>query len=106
MDDRAIREFFEQPTKTHHRGYEALRAVFVDQRCHKQVAEKSGFTYGSMRQLVFEFRQYCHTQDETTQSPICGMSMSDFPSRMTTTTQLRRWPIDENSFYRITIGRG
>ena len=41
MDDRAIRELFEQPTKTHHRGYEALRAVFVDQRCHKQVAEKS-----------------------------------------------------------------
>ena len=56
MDDTAYREFFKQPTQTYHHRYEALRAVFVDQRSQKEVAEEFGFTYGSMRQLVFYFR--------------------------------------------------
>ncbi len=62
MDDTAYRVFFEQPTQTYHHRYEALRAVFVDQRSQKEVAEEFGFTYGSMRQLVFEFRQYYLSQ--------------------------------------------
>ncbi len=89
MDDTAYREFFEQPTQTYHRRYEALRAVFVDQRSQKEVAEEFGFTYGSMRQLVFEFRQYCDTQDEPTESPFFEMSMLDVPARMKTKTQIR-----------------
>lgn len=59
MDDAAYREFFQQPTQTYHRRYEALRAVFVDQRSQKDVAEEFGYTYDSMRQLVREFRLYC-----------------------------------------------
>lgn len=60
MDDTAYRGFFEQPTQTYHRRYEALRAVFVDQRSQKEVAQTFGFTYDSMRQLVREFRQGCN----------------------------------------------
>jgi len=101
MDDTAYREFFKQPTQTYHHRYEALRAVFVDQRSQKEVAEEFGFTYGSMRQLVFEFRQYCDTQDEPTESPFFEMSMSDVPSRVTTTAPIHLYPIDANSFYRI-----
>ncbi len=89
MDGTAYRKFFEQPTQTYHRRYEALRAVFVDQRSQKEVAEEFGFTYGSMRQLVFEFRQDCDRQHEPTESPFFEMSMSDVPSRGTTKTQIR-----------------
>ena len=65
MDDTAYAEFFINPTQTYHRRYEALRAVFVDERSQKEVAEEFGFTYGSMRQLVLEFRQACDAKDES-----------------------------------------
>lgn len=68
MDDTAYREFFMRPSQTYHRRYEALRAVFIDGRPQKDVAEDFGFTYGAMRQLVFEFRQRCDDQDQTTAS--------------------------------------
>ena len=86
MDDTAYREFFKQPTQTYHRRYEALRAVFVDQRSQKEVAQAFGFTYDSMRQLVREFRQYCDAENEPAESPFFVMSMSDAPSRMMTTS--------------------
>lgn len=69
MDDTAYRAFFQQPTQTYHRRYEALRAVFVDGRSQKEVAEEFGFTYGSMRQLMLEFRQFFDAEDETAESP-------------------------------------
>ena len=84
MDDTAYREFFELPTQTYHRRYEALRAVFVDQRSQKEVADEFQFTYGSLRQLVREFRRACHTENERTDSPFFEMSMLDDPSRTTT----------------------
>ena len=56
MDETAYQTFFTNPTQTYHRQYEALRAVLVDRRKQKKVAEEYGFTYGSMRQLVREFR--------------------------------------------------
>ena len=59
MDDAACREFFSQTTNPYQRRYEALRAVFVDGRSQKEVAEEFGYQYGSLRQLVYEFRQYC-----------------------------------------------
>lgn len=54
--------------------YEALRAVFVEGRSQKEVAEEFGFTYGSMRQLVLEFRQSCDAKDESTESPFFATS--------------------------------
>lgn len=69
MDDSACRRFFTQPSRTYHRQYEALRAVFVDDRKQKEVAEEFGFTYGTMRQLVFGFRQLIDGQAEPAESP-------------------------------------
>ncbi len=100
MDDTAYREFFEQPTQTYQRRYEALRAVFVDQRSQKEVAQVFGFTYDSMRQLVREFRQSCDDDNEQTGSPFFEMSMPDVPSRTTTKSPKRPLPIGENSYSR------
>jgi len=80
MDDTAYRQFFEQPTQTYHRRYEALRAIFFEQRSQKEVAQTFGFTYDSMRQLVRQFRQQCDNQDnsQTSQeSPFFERLMSD-----------------------------
>jgi hypothetical protein len=59
MDDTSCRDFFTQPNGPHHRRYEALRAVFVDRRPQKQVAHQFGYSYGSLRQLVHQFRTRC-----------------------------------------------
>lgn len=76
MDDTACRDFFEQPTQTYHRRYEALRAVFVDQRSQKEVAQVFGFTYDSMRQLVREFRQHCDAENDSGESPFFETSIA------------------------------
>ena len=66
MDESACRGFFLDPNQTHHKRYEALRAVFVEDRSQKEAAAMFGYTYGSMRQLVNEFRRCL--EDETTAS--------------------------------------
>lgn len=66
MDDSACRAFFVQPTNPQHRRYEALRAVFVDGRTVKDVAEQFSMAYSSLRQWVYEFR---HCQHPTAGSP-------------------------------------
>jgi transposase len=60
MDDIRCREFFAQPTQPYHRQYEALRAVFLEGHSQKEVADRFGYTYDSLRQLVREFRQQDH----------------------------------------------
>lgn len=87
MDDTARQAFFTQPTQTHHRRYEALRAVFVDGRSQKDVAAEFGFTYGSMRQLVFNFRQSCSAEDETSESPFFETSILGVACPVTTRTR-------------------
>jgi transposase len=57
MDDARCREFFSQPMHPYHRRYEALRAVFLEGRSQKEVADDFGFQYSTLRQLVYEFRQ-------------------------------------------------
>jgi hypothetical protein len=57
MDDAALSQFFLRPTQTCHRQYEALRAVFVDERSQKIVAEEFGYTHDALRQLVSQFRR-------------------------------------------------
>jgi len=81
MDESACRRFFLDPNQTHHRRYEALRAVFVEDRSQKEAAAMFGYTYGSMRQLVNEFRR-CW-EDETT-------ATGEFFSRPATGTN-RSW---------------
>jgi DNA-directed RNA polymerase specialized sigma24 family protein len=59
MDDSRCQDFFHQPTHPCQRRYEALRAVFVDGRSQKEVAQAFGLAYGSLRQWVYELRQHC-----------------------------------------------
>jgi hypothetical protein len=56
MDNTHCRNFFAHPTQTLHRRYEALRAVFLDQRPMAEVAQRFGSRYGTLRNLVAEFR--------------------------------------------------
>jgi hypothetical protein len=99
MDDTAYQQFFTQPTHTYQRRYEALRAIFVEGRSQKDVAEEFGFTYGTMRQLVFDFRQVCNDDDNPTESFFFETAKANIPSpssRTTITTPIRRWPIGGN----------
>ena len=57
MDDTPYREFFARPAQPYHRRYEALRAVFLDGRSQKDVAERFGYRYSTLRQLIYEFRR-------------------------------------------------
>ena len=64
MDDTACQNFFARPTNPYHRHYEVLRAVFVEGRAPKDVAEQFGLAGRTLRQLVYEFRQHCrHSAD-------------------------------------------
>ncbi len=48
---------FLQPSNSTHRQYEALRAFFVEGISSKQAAKRFGYTHGSFRVLVHEFRK-------------------------------------------------
>ncbi len=48
---------FLEPTNSTHRQYEALRAFFVDGLSSVEVAKRFGYTPGSFRVLVHQFRQ-------------------------------------------------
>jgi hypothetical protein len=57
MDVDSCQQFFlDADSTTYHRQYEALRAVFIDELPQNDVADKYGYTHGSMRQLVHRFR--------------------------------------------------
>jgi transposase len=49
--------FFLQPSNSTHRQYEALRAYFVEGLSNKEAAKRFGYTDGSFRVLVHDFRQ-------------------------------------------------
>ena len=53
---------FLQPSNSTHRQYEALRAYFVDGLPSKQAAKRFGYTDGSFRVLVHDFRKNPHRQ--------------------------------------------
>jgi transposase-like protein len=95
MDDTAYQEFFTNPSQTYHRRYEALRAVFVEGRSQKDAADEFGFTYGSLRQLVLQFRQTCGAQEE---SPFFETLVQAAQQRRAMTGKLpnRRLPIAGN----------
>ena len=57
MEDTSCRQFFtDAHSATYHRQYEALRAVFVDGLRQDDVADRYGYTHGSLRQPVHQFR--------------------------------------------------
>ncbi len=53
---------FLEPSNSTHRQYEALRAYFVDKISSKEAASRFGYSAGSFRVLVHEFRQNPHRQ--------------------------------------------
>jgi hypothetical protein len=61
MDNPHCRDFFAHPTQTLHRRYEALRAVFLEQQPMSEVAQRFGYRYGTLRNLVAEFRAQART---------------------------------------------
>lgn len=69
MDDTAFRRYFTQPTQVYHRQYEALRALMVDGRSPKEVAEAFGFQHHTLRQLLYEFRRSFDAKRRSTHSP-------------------------------------
>ncbi|CAN5766156.1 hypothetical protein BH23PLA1_BH23PLA1_43980 [soil metagenome] len=99
MDDTPYREFFSQPIHPYHRRYEALRAVFLDGRSQKEVAEHFGYQYSTLRQLVDEFRQ--HGGDSGDGSPFfenrssdvrpCHAPLRGRRSRRSPNTRLPKW---------------
>ncbi len=62
MEGIPYRSFFLEPTDTLHRQYEALRAVFVEQRSMQEVAQQFGYRYDTMRALVSRFRGQWETE--------------------------------------------
>jgi hypothetical protein len=59
MNDTLCQDFFRQPAQRLHRRYEALRAFFVEHRPLPEVAQAFGFGYGTLRNLVADFRAQC-----------------------------------------------
>jgi hypothetical protein len=51
-----LAQAFLAPQNATHRQYEALRAYFVDRVAGPTVAQRFGYTLGSLHQLVYEFR--------------------------------------------------
>jgi hypothetical protein len=60
MDDQLCRRFFREPDLTFHRRYEALRAVFLDDRPLAEIAELYGYKLTSFKTMVSAFRTQCH----------------------------------------------
>jgi hypothetical protein len=52
-----LADLFVEPTNATHRQYEALRAFFVDRLSSAETAHRFGYTPGSFRVLVHQFRQ-------------------------------------------------
>jgi len=53
---------FLTPENSNHRQYEALRAYFVERLPASEVAQRFGYTVGSLHQLAHQFRQDPHRQ--------------------------------------------
>ena len=79
MDDTAFQRYFTRPIQTYQRQYEAVRAVIIDGRSQKEVAEAFGFEYGSIRQLIYAFRRFCEADSEFSVSPFFETLMSVAP---------------------------
>src|SRR5450755_758562 len=57
MDAALLRSFFLQPSNPLHRRYEVLRAVLAEEQPMREVAERFGYRYDTVRVLVSQFRE-------------------------------------------------
>ena len=51
------KSYFVQPIEAAHRRYEAIRAVVVDEQPMRDVADRFGVSYGTVRNWASEFRR-------------------------------------------------
>jgi hypothetical protein len=65
MDDSRSQEFFLNPVHPQQRRYEAIRAVLIDHQPLQTVAQRFGFSYGTLRNLLAQF----HRQIQDGQTP-------------------------------------
>ena len=97
MDDSLCLRFFLEPTDTLHRRYEVLRAFFVERRSLNDIAQQSGYSYTTVRDLISDFRAQCREGRVPPFSPPHRWA----DRRGTTRTHPsaptpRRWPTVEN----------
>ena len=59
VDDSLCLRFFLEPTDTLHRRSEVLRAFFVERHPLKDIAQRSGYSYNTVRDLIGDFRAQC-----------------------------------------------
>ena len=97
MDELACRRFFLNPNQTAHRRYEALRAVFVEGQSQKDAAARFGYTYGSMRQLVNQFRRVSEDQTTATEAFFSRPAAHESGRRVKRRQPIRPWPIVRRS---------
>jgi hypothetical protein len=69
MDDPRLEQFFRDPSDLQQRRYEALRAVFVEGHGLQATAERFGFAYGTLRNLVCQFRRHIRSGQTPPFSP-------------------------------------
>jgi hypothetical protein len=60
-DDFLCQQFFLEPDQRLQRRYEVLRAFFVEHCPLTQLAEQFDLSYGTVRNLVSDFRGQCRT---------------------------------------------
>lgn len=63
MDDSLSRQFFLDPQAPLQRRYEAFRAVVVERQPLTEVARRFGYAYGTLRNLVTQFRGQCQAEN-------------------------------------------
>jgi hypothetical protein len=100
MDDSFCHDFFAHPNSTLHRRYEALRAVLLDHRPLTEIARQFGYRYGTLRNLVAQFRAQCRTGRIP---PFSRPRLTDVQKEQYLITFQRNpipkpWPIAINSF--------
>jgi hypothetical protein len=76
MDDPRWQQFFVDPQLPQQRRYEALRAVIMEGEPAQDVATRFGFTHGTLRNLITQFRA-CIRQGRT--PPFSPLLRADGP---------------------------
>lgn len=90
MDDRLSRQFFLDPQTPQQRRYEALRAAVMERQPLTEVAQRFGFAYGTLRNLVAQFHEHCRTGQVPPFSPRRHADDHRAPIRPRTQRDLQR----------------
>ena len=88
MDDSLGRQFFLEQQVPLQRRYEALRAVVVECQPLTEVAQRFGYAYGTLRNLVAQFHGQCQAE----QVPPFSLRRRVDDRRAPTTVPTKRGP--------------